>query len=79
VKLRPNDAESKIALAEAYAGAADCLQPEVETSRTLAVFYLEQALTLIEQLPVELRGRTDIAEKSARFLASLGALKATPN
>jgi hypothetical protein len=79
VKLRPDDADSKIALAEAYAGAADCLQPEVETSRTLAIFYLEQALTLIEQLPVELRGRTDIAEKTARFLASLSALKASPN
>jgi serine/threonine protein kinase len=78
VKLRPYDAEAKIALAEAYAGAADCLQPAVETSRTLAVFYLEQALALIEQLPVELRGRTDIAEKSARFLASLSALKPTP-
>jgi hypothetical protein len=76
VKVRPYDAEAKVALAEAYAGAADCLEPTIETSRTLALFYLEQAITLVEQLPSDLRARSDIAEKSARFLAALAALEA---
>jgi tetratricopeptide (TPR) repeat protein len=79
VKLRPYDADAKVALAEAYAGAADCLAPSVETSRTLALFYLEQAVVLIEQLPSDLRRRSDIAEKSARFLASIAALEAPAN
>jgi serine/threonine protein kinase len=77
VSVRPYDAEAKVFLAEAYAGAASCLDPAVETSRALAVFYLEQAIALIAQLPSDLSTRSDIAGKNARFMSSLDALRAT--
>ncbi len=70
-KLRPYDAETKIALADAYNRAASCLDATVEASRTLAVFYLEQALALLEQLPTDLRSRPDIAAKHTSLLTSL--------
>jgi hypothetical protein len=50
----------------------------VESSRALAVFYLEQAIALIAQLPSDLSSRSDIAGKNARFVSSLNALKAAP-
>lgn len=76
VKRRPYEAEAKVALAEAYSGAASCLDPAVETSRALAVFYLEQAVALVAQLPSDLRSKEEVAGKSARLAASLAALKA---
>lgn len=78
VGLRPYDAAAKVALAEAYSGAASCLDPAVESSRALAVFYLEQAIALIAQLPSDLSSRSDIAGKNARFVSSLNAIKAAP-
>ncbi len=78
VGLRPYDAEAKVALAEAYSGAASCLDPAVESSRTLAIYYLEQAVALVAQLPSDLSSRPDIAGKNARFVSSLNALKAAP-
>lgn len=74
VKLRPYDAEAKVGLAEAYDAAARCLDPAHEPSRALAVFYLEQAVSLVDQLPGELRTRADIATKAAAFRASLGLI-----
>ncbi len=71
VKLRPYDAEPKIALADAYAGAAGCLDTTNAPSRELADFYLTQALDLIGQLPSELRTRPDVAAKAVRFRAAL--------
>jgi tetratricopeptide (TPR) repeat protein len=70
-RLRPYDAEAKVALAEAYASAASCLDIAVETSRALAVFYLEQAIALVDQLPTEMRARPDLAAKERRFRAAL--------
>lgn len=78
VGLRPYDAEAKVALAEAYSGAASCLDPAVESSRTLAIYYLEQAVALVAQLPSDLSSRPDIAGKNVRFVSSLNALKAAP-
>jgi serine/threonine protein kinase len=78
VGLRPYDAEAKVALAEAYSGAASCLDPAVESSRTLAIYYLEQAVALVAQLPSDLSSRPDIAGKNARFVSSLNALKTAP-
>ncbi|HRQ87205.1 MAG TPA: protein kinase [Bacteroidia bacterium] len=73
-QLRPYDAGAKVDLAEAYSVAARCLDPAVEASRALAVYYLEQAITLVDQLPSELRARADIATKAAAFRASLAGL-----
>lgn len=77
VKLRPYDAEAKVGLAEAYDAAARCLDPSHEPSRALAVFYLEQAISLVDQLPGELRSRADVATKAAAYRASLGLLGAS--
>ena len=75
MKLRPYDPEVKVALAESYSSAAQCLDTTNEASRALAVFYLEQAVTLIEQLPSDLQVRVDISVKAARFRASLASLE----
>ena len=58
--LRPYNPEIKVALAEAYSLAAQALEPENESSRSLAIFYLEQAITLIGRLPSEVRYRPDV-------------------
>jgi hypothetical protein len=50
----------------------------VESSRTLAIYYLEQAVALVAQLPSDLSSRPDIAGKNARFVSSLNALKTAP-
>lgn len=76
VKIRPYDAEAKVALAEAYAGAAGCLDAGNETSRALAVFYLEQAVRQVGELPSDLQLREDIAAKSKEFRAALGRISA---
>lgn len=58
--LRPYDPEIKVALAEAYSLAARALELENESSRSLANFYLEQAIALIGRLPSEVRYRPDV-------------------
>lgn len=73
-RLRPYDAVAKVDLAQAYGSAAKCLDPAVETSRALAVFYLEQALALVEQLPGELRARPDLAAQAEAFRADLARI-----
>ncbi|MBP6782357.1 MAG: protein kinase [Verrucomicrobiales bacterium] len=75
-RLRPYDAESKFTLTEAYAYAAKCLDLKIATSRTLAIFYLEQALALVEKLPAELQSREEIQTKIAGMKASLAAIQA---
>ena len=77
VKRRSYDADSQVRLAEAYASAARCLDPEIPSSRTLAVFYLEQAIALIDNLPSDLRNREDIAGTAASLQTAFKAL-ATP-
>lgn len=73
-RLRPYDAEGKVALAEAYGYAAQSLDLTNATSRALATFYLEQAVTLIEKLPTDMQTQPDILKKSAGFKASLAAI-----
>ena len=72
----PYDPETKVFLAEAYAQAAGCLDPAVDASRALAIYYLEQAIALVDVLPSYLRSREDIAEKSSQFRDSLATLNA---
>lgn len=73
-RLRPYDAEAKVFLAEAYAYAAQSLDLTNATSRSLATFYLEQAIALVETLPTDLKSRSDIVVKSAGFKASLSSI-----
>lgn len=77
VKIRPYDAEAKVGLADAYAGAARSLDTGDEPSRALAVFYLDQALGLVEQLPGEVRNRADVASKTLQLRAALSAITPT--
>lgn len=74
-KMRPYDADAKVSLAEAYASASRCLDPNIETSRALAVFYLEQAVSLIDNLPSDLRAQADIATKRETFRVALEGLQ----
>lgn len=73
-RLRPYDAEAKVALAESYANAAKCLDLTNSTSRSLAAFYLEQAIALIGKLPADLQNREDVGIKAAGFKTSLSAI-----
>jgi len=59
-ETRPYDPEIRVALAEAYSLAAQALELENESSRSLAVFYLEQATSLIGRLPSKVRYRPDV-------------------
>lgn len=73
-RLRPYDAEAKVSLAEAYAYAAQSLDLTNATSRSLATFYLEQAIALVDKLPTDLKSRSDIVGKSTAFRSSLSAI-----
>lgn len=68
-RLRPYDPEERVALADAFAMAATCLEKELEitTSRSLAILYLEQATSLLARLPSEVRNRSDVKEKSIAY------------
>jgi len=57
---RPYDGEERVALASAYAMASECLDLENETSRSLAIFYLEQSISLIGSLPSQIRNRPEV-------------------
>lgn len=73
-RLRPYDAEAKLSLAEAYGYAAQSLDLTNTTSRSLAAFYLEQAVALVEKLPSDLQTRSDISVKTAAFKSSLATI-----
>jgi len=73
-RLRPYDAEAKVTLAETYAYAAKSLDLTNATSRSLAAFYLEQAIALVDKLPTDLKSRPDVVGKSAGFKSSLSAI-----
>ncbi|MEM9016920.1 MAG: serine/threonine-protein kinase [Verrucomicrobiota bacterium] len=64
---RPYDPEEKVALANAYSMAARCLDVEIATSRSLSVFYLEQAISLLGRLPSEVRNRVDIQTRIMEY------------
>ncbi|MEM1443274.1 MAG: tetratricopeptide repeat-containing protein kinase family protein, partial [Verrucomicrobiota bacterium] len=75
-RLRPYDPEEKVALADAFAMAAACLEEELEvaTSRSLAILYLEQSVSLIDRLPSEVRNRSDVQDKVIRYSEELSSI-----
>ena len=73
-RLRPYDAEAKVSLADAYAYAAQSLDLTNATSRSLATFYLEQAVALVDKLPTDIKTRSDINVKLTRFKSSLSEI-----
>jgi tRNA A-37 threonylcarbamoyl transferase component Bud32 len=73
--LRPYNPEIKVALAEAYHLAAKTLELENESSRSLAIFYLEQATSLINRLPSEVRYRTDVQASVIEYTEFLGSIR----
>ncbi|MBP84234.1 MAG: hypothetical protein CMO61_10370 [Verrucomicrobiales bacterium] len=73
--LRPYDPEIKVSLAEAYHLAAKTLELENESSRSLAIFYLEQATSLINRLPSEVRYRTDVQASLIEYTEFLGSIR----
>jgi serine/threonine protein kinase len=74
-QTRPYNAVEKIALADAYAQAAQCLDTETSTARSLARFYLEKAVELIDQLPSEVRTQMEIQKRLASYRAGLADLQ----
>jgi len=72
--LRPYDPELRISLAEAYAKASDCLDPEDPSERSLAIFYLRQAITLLSRLPPDLRKLPSTEERSIAYNEQLSIL-----
>jgi len=71
---RPYDPDGKILLADAYAKAADCLTPEEDNSRLLAIFYLEQAVSMISRLPSEIRNRPEVQSKAIFYNGELSKI-----
>ncbi len=66
-QTRPYDPYLKLALAEAYAMASSCLPTDDQTSRLLALYYLDEAIGLVSHLPSELRNDEDTQEKVMQF------------
>lgn len=73
--LRPYAPGIKVALAKAYHLAAKTLELEDESSRSLAIFYLEQATSLINRLPSEIRYRSDVQTSVIEYTEFLGAIR----
>lgn len=73
-RTRPYEAEERVALAAAYALAADCLDLDNETSRSLAIFYLEQGMSRIDSLPSEIRNRGAVQSSRAEYEQTLSRI-----
>ncbi len=69
---RPYDADVNVSLSEAYANASSCLDPELNSSRALSVYYLEQAISLLNRLPTDVREESEIVSSlMAQFTTQL--------
>ncbi len=71
IARRPYDPDLKIGLASAYGKAARCLESE---QRSLGIFYLEQAISLISSLPPEFRNIPTNIALSEDYRAQLNSL-----
>ncbi|MEX2578963.1 MAG: protein kinase [Verrucomicrobiales bacterium] len=70
----PYDIQGRVALAEAYALASKCLDLDDPTSRSLAVYYLEHAVSLITKLPENIRNQEDTQAKVLAYNDALSAI-----
>ena len=73
-RLRPYDPDLKVGLADAYQKAASCLDAEDMTARSLAVFYLEQSLSLLSSLPPDLRNSEQNLTRASIYKNQLNAM-----
>ena len=64
---QPYDPTVRISLAEAYASLAACLDLEDGADRSLALFHLQQAASLIRDLPPQQKDDPAIQEKLTRY------------
>ncbi|MDF1813741.1 MAG: serine/threonine-protein kinase [Verrucomicrobiales bacterium] len=71
---RPYDPELKVELADAYQRASQCLNVEDPTARSLAVFYLEQALSLVASLPPDVRNIEANISRSSGYRDELNSM-----
>ena len=71
---RPYDPELKIGLADAYQKASKCLNSDDTTARSLGIFYLEQALSLIASLPPDIRNAESNQARSNQFKSELDGM-----
>lgn len=77
IRLRednPYDIEGRVALADAYAQAAKCLDLEDPTSRSLAIYYLEHAVSLVGRLPLEIRNQESTQVKVLAYNDELSSI-----
>lgn len=75
LKRRPTERAVRLSLAEAYAIASRSLDSNIEASKTLAVFYLEQAVAILEALPPAEQREVAIAAALARYRSGLLLLR----
>lgn len=66
-RRRPYNPDIKVSLAEAFYLASQCLDLTDPTSRSLAIFYLEQAVSLTTSLPSEVRNRPEVQASILRY------------
>lgn len=66
-RRRPYNPDIKSKLAEAFSFASFCLDLTDPTSRSLAIFYLEQAVSLTSSLPSEVRNRPEVQASILRY------------
>lgn len=77
IRLRednPYDIEGRVALADAYAQAAKCLDTSDPTSRSLAIYYLEHAVSLVGRLPAGIRNLESTQTKVLSYNEELSSI-----
>lgn len=70
----PYDPEPKVALADAYANLAKCLDTKDNAERSVALFHLEQALSLIGRLPQSWKDKADIQTRFSTIRDSISKI-----
>ena len=73
VQARPYDPDLKVGLAVAYQKVASCLKIEDATERSLGIYYLEEALSLLSRLPPDIRNDNVIEARAESFQSQLDA------
>ena len=74
ISRRPYDPDLKIGLADAYMKASECLNIEDRTKRSLGIFYLEQALSLISSLPPDIRNEEFNVSRTIQYQEKLNSM-----
>ena len=67
VEKRPYDPEVKVALADAYEAIAQSMDITMPAQRSVALYHLERAVSLLGELPPEWKNELSIQDKMLAY------------